>query len=162
VVTTHAPGLPAPAAEASARSARAVLDRLPLRERPPVLAGSSHPLSAPGRPEPNPGVDFLMARAREHSASDRLVVLIIGAPTDVASALLIDPTLADRVEIVAMAFDSWPRGGDPFNVRNDVRAWQVVLASRAPLAVGDVAATRRELAMTREKARALLGDRGPA
>jgi inosine-uridine nucleoside N-ribohydrolase len=61
-----------------------------------------------------------------------------------------------------MGFDAWPEGGDPWNVKNDVRAWQVLLASRAPIVVGDTAVCRRPLAMTPARARALFpGEQEP-
>ncbi len=159
VVTTHAPTLAAPAAETSARVARDVLDHLPLRFRPPVIPGSSMPLAG-RKPQPNPGVDFLLRRSRPHSPERRLDLLLTGAATDVASALLIDPSLADRIRVIAMGFNNWPQGTDPFNVKNDVTAWQVLLASRAPVVVGDTAVTNRYLRMTREKARELFYSRG--
>ena len=147
IVTTHAPSLAPPAAETSARVAVALLGLIGPEARPRVIAGSSRPLEG-DRPRPNPGVEFLIDQARGRSADDRLVVVVIGAATDVASALLIDPTLADRITIVAMGFDGWPEGGDPWNVKNDVRAWRVLLESRAPLVVGDGAIGKRHLAMT--------------
>ncbi|MBX6314823.1 MAG: nucleoside hydrolase, partial [Isosphaeraceae bacterium] len=140
----------------------AVLDRLPLKARPRIEAGSSRPLESRSRPRPNPGVDLLIEQARGHAPDDRLVVLVLGAATDVASALLVDPTWADRVEIVAIGFDRWPEGGDPWNVKNDVAAWQVLLGSRAPIVVGDIAVTRRHLKMDAAQANALLSDRGEA
>jgi purine nucleosidase len=160
IVTSHAPNLKPPAAESSARVAREVLDRLPLKARPPVIPGSSVPLADKAQARRNDGVEFLLAAARGRSTDDRLVIAIIGPATDVASALLVDPTLADRITIVAMGFDSWPEGKDPWNVKNDVRAWQVVLESRAPIVVGDAAVTRRHLLMTRPKAHALLDGHG--
>ena len=93
-----------------------------------MIAGSSRPLEG-DTPRPTPGVEFLIDQARGRSADDRLVVVVLGAATDVASALLIDPTLADRITIVAMGFDGWPEGRDPWNVKNDVRAWRVLLES---------------------------------
>jgi hypothetical protein len=52
-----------------------------------------------------------------------------------------------------MAFDEWPRGGDPFNVRNDVAAWQVVMDSPVPLTVADGEVTKRSLTLTRKQAK---------
>lgn len=156
VVTTHAPNLRAPAAETAACVAHEVLDRLPLADRPPVVVGANEPISD-RTARPNAGAEFLLEQARGHGAGDRLVVLVIGAATDVAAALLADETVGDRIEIVAMAFDGWPDGGDVFNVRNDVTAWQVVIDSRAPVVVGDAAVTNRELSLSREGATALFG-----
>lgn len=156
IVTTHAPNLVAPAAETAVRVAAEVLDHLDFAKTIPVMAGSSIPLSD-GQPWPNPGVDFIIEQARDCRTSDRLVVLVIGAATDLASALLIDASLGDRIEIIAMAFDAWPDGGDSFNVRNDLSAWRVLLASTAPITVGDAVVTRRDLALTSRQAEQWLG-----
>ncbi len=155
IVTTHAPNLAPPAAETSARAAVALLDLIGPKDRPRVIAGSSRPLEG-DKPRFNPGVEFLIDQARGRSADDRLVVVVLGAATDVASALWIDPTFADRITIVAMGFDGWPEGNDPWNVKNDVRAWRVLLESRAPIVVGDGAIGKRHLAMTGAKARNLF------
>ena len=90
IVTTHAPNLAPPAAETSARAAVALLDLIGPTARPRVIAGSSRPWKATS-PDPNPGVEFLIEQARGRSADDRLVVVVIGAATDVASALLDRP-----------------------------------------------------------------------
>ena len=162
VITTHAPGLASPAAETAARNARDVLDHLPLLIRPPVLAGSSVPLSDKAVPLQNAGVYFILGESRSFTSSNRLTVLVTGAATDVASALLVDPTLGDRIQIVAMGFNKWPEGTDPFNVKNDIKAWQVLLESRAPIVVGDTTVTDRHLRMTRERAKELFDSHGDA
>jgi inosine-uridine nucleoside N-ribohydrolase len=160
VVTTHAFFLPKPEAEFTAKAAREVLAQMPVRTPPPVIPGSSVALTDKTTPLPNAGVDFLLQQSRTFSPQNRLTVLVIGAATDVASALLTDPTLGDRIAIVSMAFNLWPDGGDEWNVKNDPMAWQVLLESRAPITVGDQAVCKRDLAMTPQKADALLGPYG--
>ena len=163
VVTTHAgsyPLLVAPAAETSARVAKEVLARLPLAKLPKVIAGSSEPLKAKTEPRPGAGVDFILSEARSFDRTRPLTVLVIGAATDLASALLTDPKLAERIEIVAMGFDKWPVGNDLFNVKNDFMARQVVLESPAPIVVADSSVTLEHLRMTREAARTLFYHRG--
>jgi purine nucleosidase len=159
IVTTHAPNLPAPAAQESARITATVLDTIGQAERPPLFAGSDSPLSGQ-TPIPNAGVDFIIAQSQGFGPENRLPVLVLGAATDVGSALLIDPRLGDRIEIIAMAFDGWPDGHDGFNVRNDVTAWQVILESSAPITCGDAASTIRHLALTVEEANTLFGEYG--
>lgn len=159
VVTTHAPGL---TPSASVESVHSVLAGLNLPRTPPVVAGSPVPLKDRNTPRVNPGVELILRESRVRHPGGRIVVVAIGAATDVASALLADPTLADRVEVVAMGFDAWPEGGDPWNVKNDVKAWQVLLESTVPLVVGDGAVGKRDLLMTRESARQRLGRTGPA
>jgi inosine-uridine nucleoside N-ribohydrolase len=87
-------------------------------------------------------------------------VLSIGAATDAASAILEDPTIADRITIVAMGFEDWPDGGEEFNIKNDRLAWQVILNSRVPLVVGSAAAARRSLRMTPAGAAARVRSHG--
>jgi purine nucleosidase len=158
VVTTHTGSyaiLPAPAAESTARVANELLDHLLLSKRPLVIAGSTQPLRAKAEPQRCPGVDFILRTSHGFDRTRPLTVLVIGAATDLASALLVDPSLAERIEIVAMAFSKWPEGDDMFNVKNDVKAWQVLLESPAPIVVADGSVTLEHLRMTRERARSL-------
>lgn len=162
VVTTHTgnhPILAPPAAESSARIANEVLDHLTLRSRPPVIAGSSVPLGS-RTPLQNPGVDRILSESHGFTANHRLTVIVIGAATDTASAILLDPTIAARIQIVAMAFKRWPEGGDDFNVVNDPIAWQILLDSGAPIVIGDSAVTQRDLLMTAKHAHAALDESG--
>jgi inosine-uridine nucleoside N-ribohydrolase len=161
VVTTHAPGH---SSSAAAESANAVLDllELPRERKPRVVAGSNRPLGSKTTGIASPGVDLILKETRDGSPDARIKLLAIGAATDVASALLLDSSLADRVEVVAMGFDSWPEGRDPWNVKNDVKAWQVLLASRVPLVVGDGAVCKRCLRMTVEDAHQKLDRLGRA
>lgn len=76
----------------------------------------------------------LVRRARAHSAADPLYVVAIGAITNVASALLLDPSIAERIVVVWLgghSFDS-PDMRE-FNLRQDVAAARVVFNSAAPL-----------------------------
>jgi purine nucleosidase len=156
VVTTHAPNLAAPAAETAAGYARELAGKLPSKSRPTIFVGSSKPLVDASKPLGNSGVDFLIEQAKGRSNDNRLTVVVLGAATDVASALLTDPTWADRITIVAMGFNGYPQGGDPWNVKNDRIAWRILLDSRAPIVVGDVDITKRLLRMTPDRAHTLL------
>jgi inosine-uridine nucleoside N-ribohydrolase len=82
------------------------------------------------------GADFIVSASRSYSEKDRLLNLTTGATTDVASALLGDPALPERVEILTMSFDSWPEGIDPWNIKNDPLAYKVILDSDAPITIG--------------------------
>ncbi len=145
IVTTHAPNLKAPAAESSAAAAREVMGVLKPRRPPPVIAGSSLPLPPSGSPRPSLGTEFILELSKGFSPARRLTVIALGAATDVASALLLDPGAADRIEVKAVAFEGWPRGGDPWNVKNDPVAWRAILASRVPIEIGPVETCLRHL-----------------
>ncbi len=154
VVTTHTGSHPLPDTPAiyTASVARDVLEHLPLDDVPPVVPGSSLPLADRHCARPGPGVDQLLAAAEGFTRETPLTVLAIGAATDLASALLLEPALSGRIEVVAMGFNAWPKGNDPFNVKNDIAAWQVLLDSDVPLTVGDSAVCLSHLQMTPEAA----------
>ncbi len=138
VVTSHAPNLAKPATETAAKQASGWLAKLrPKHGRPlpKVVAGSSEPIAAEGQPRKGPGTEALLKAAEGFDPKNRLTVVMIGAATDVASALLIDPNWADRVRLVTMGFGDWPVGGDPWNVKNDPIAWRTILRSRVPLVI---------------------------
>jgi inosine-uridine nucleoside N-ribohydrolase len=157
VVTTHSPNF---TSADSAKAARTWLDRLPFKQKPTVVAGSGKPLPDLKTPLPNPGVDLILKESRSGTEERRVVVFVIGAATDIASAILLDPTIADRIEVIAMGFSAWPEGGDPWNVKNDVRAWQVLLGSKVRLTVGDAAVCKRHLPMSVSRSRFLFGATG--
>jgi purine nucleosidase len=163
ILSAHAPSLPAPSAHATYLVLRdEVENHLGLRVHPPLFEGSSLPLVDIKTPRPNPGVDFLIRESRSFTPENRLTVLTIGAATDVASALLVDPTLADRIHIVAMGFkDSGPTGGQEYNVQNDPHAWQVLLRSNAPITIGAGDVCQKYLALQFDEARDLIASHGP-
>lgn len=162
VITTHASSIGFSSA-ASAKTAAEVIARVPPAAGsppPPVVPGSDSPLQEVTTPRESPGVDMLLELSRSHSASRRLVVLATGAGTDVASAILKDPSVVSRVTVVAMGFDDWPGGGDGFNVKNDPLAWRIILDSDVPVVVASGAAARRGLRLTRAEGAALMRSHG--
>ncbi|CAA0114222.1 Pyrimidine-specific ribonucleoside hydrolase RihB [Halioglobus japonicus] len=76
----------------------------------------------------------LVALAQEERES-RLVVVANGAITNVASALLIDPSIAEDIVIVwTAAYPSfWPHPNNSFNLVQDIDAARVVFESGAPV-----------------------------
>ncbi len=82
----------------------------------------------------SPAARDLAARAAGYSPDKPLYVLAIGAITNVASALLIDPTIADKIVIVWLGGTAahWPNTLE-FNMMQDVAAARVVFGSGAAL-----------------------------
>jgi purine nucleosidase len=162
IISAHAPTVPDPSAHYTYRVLVDVVEnRMRIAVHPPLFEGSSLALSSRTAPRPNPGVDFIVRASKSFSQDNRLSILTIGAATDVASALLEDPSLADRIRVVAMGFKSWPDGGDEYNVANDVKAWQVILRSRVPVVVGCGDVCRATLALTPAQAKDLVASHGP-
>jgi len=162
IISAHAPTVPAPAANYTYRVlVDEVENHLGMSVHPPLFEGSNLPLENDHAPRGNAGVDFIIESSRSFVPDHRLFVLAIGAATDVASVILQDPTVVDRIQVVAMGFRDWPDGGDEFNVANDVKAWQVILRSRVPVVIGCGNVCQAALALTPAQAKALVAARGP-
>jgi purine nucleosidase len=135
-------------------------NRLDMVAHPPVLAGSDGPIAAPDKPNDNEGVRFLIEQSRRFSPTERLNVLVIGSHTDVASAILADPTIVQRIRVIMMGMYGWPAGNDEWNVKNDADAARVVFGSGVPLVVGCSEVCIRDLSFTTEECQALVGGIG--
>ena len=157
ILTSHAPDLASPAAERSAEAVRRLVEKLGVEPAPVVVVGASERLVDRATPRPSAASKWLLEQSKSFDAKHRLTLALLGPATDLASALLIDPSLSDRVEVVATAFQRWPEGGDSYNVKNDPAAWRVLLESRTPLTIVDQTLTTRRLALSRDDLRERFG-----
>ena len=109
-----------------------LLDRLPQHRATPVHHGARTWLPAPDQPVASPAATDLVRRAGE--ADEPLFVVALGAPTNVASALLMEPGIADRIVVVWLGGNPryWHRAIE-FNVEQDIHASHVLLDSGVPL-----------------------------
>lgn len=82
-------------------------------------------------------VDFIVAEARAAAPEDPLILLPIGKMTNVALALVADPSIASRVRVVWLG-SNWPDPGE-YNLDNDTQSASFVVDSAAPL---DIAVVR--------------------
>jgi inosine-uridine nucleoside N-ribohydrolase len=101
-------------------------------QKVPVFSGSEQWLTEAGHPVPSPAADDLIERSR--TGDSPLYVVAIGAPTNVASALLADPTLAGRIVVVWLGGHAlnWGDAAE-FNLKQDPDASRVLLDSGVPL-----------------------------
>ena len=99
-----------------------------------VLRGSTSYLPDEKTPCPSAAAEDLCRRAMDYSPEKPLYVVAIGAITNVASALLMRPEIADRVVVVWLGGNAlhWHDNVE-FNIRQDVAAARVVFGSGAPL-----------------------------
>jgi purine nucleosidase len=161
IVSAHAPSLPAPSAHATFEILRDEVERrLGMVMHPPLFEGSSLPLADKKTPRSNAGVDFIIESSKRFAKDRRLVVLTIGAATDVASAILEDPSIADRISVVAMGFRNLNEGGKEYNVENDPKAWQAILDSDVPVTIGSGDVCQRDLALSFDGAKKLISAHG--
>lgn len=107
---------------------------IPQAEGVPVFRGATRFLRSDLVPDDNPAARDLIARAMARENDAPLYVVAIGAITNVASALLLEPAIAGHIVVVWL-------GGHPthwdhtreFNLWEDVPAAQVLLDSGVPL-----------------------------
>ncbi len=101
-----------------------------------VFRGSERYLADDQTPVESAAATHLIETAMTASADAPLYVLVIGAPTNVASALLLAPEIIERVVLLWTAgypttvTDTWQ---DSFNMQQDIRASQLLFDSGAPL-----------------------------
>ncbi|MBQ7679376.1 MAG: nucleoside hydrolase [Butyrivibrio sp.] len=97
-----------------------------------VLHGAPHALPDGQTPVESEGAQRIIEEAMKED--DRpLYVLFLGPLTDMASALLMEPRIADRCTAIWIGGGPYPTGGPEFNLGNDITAANVVFGSRLPV-----------------------------
>jgi inosine-uridine nucleoside N-ribohydrolase len=129
-----APGAGPDSIERSAGVARELLDAAGATGKIPVLRGSQ-PIRYYGYPSESEGASFIIAEANKASPENPLWVVILGAATTTASALLLEPSIFANIRCVfhARSEYSWPERSLQFNVKGDIHAARSLLACGAPL-----------------------------
>ncbi len=102
----------------------------------PVKHGSD-PLVYSKRPQPSEGVDFIIERAMAAEKDNPLWIVGLGAATNIASAYLTAPEIAERVVVLWHGRTQWPLRCWNFNAVNDLKAVRALFSSALPLALFD-------------------------
>ena len=94
-----------------------------------VYRGSTRYLPDEKTPVISPAAEDMVERSRDYDAQNPLVIVAIGAITNVASAILLDPTILERVVIVWLGgnCNEW-HDYHEFNLEQDVAAARIVLS----------------------------------
>lgn len=87
----------------------------------PVKRGAE-PFQFRERPPDSEGVRFIIERARASTPEQPLWLVLLGPATDAAAALLLDPSIAERMIVFWHGRTQWPVRCWNFNVTNDVKA----------------------------------------
>jgi inosine-uridine nucleoside N-ribohydrolase len=113
-----------------------LLDLMKLPADGLVYKGATDFLGPGRKPQHSAAATDLIARAMASPPEDPLYVIALAAITNIASAILIEPRIKDRIVIVWLGGHAlfWPNTRE-FNLRQDVPAAQVVFDSGAPLAM---------------------------
>lgn len=101
--------------------------RLPATVR--VENGAPRALPDEKTPVPSEGAKLIISEALSDDPRP-LYVAFLGPLTDMASALLMEPSIAQRnVTVIWIGGRDWPKGGWEYNLKNDVHAANVVFGS---------------------------------
>ena len=114
--------------EASAREVDRILTKAGIGGKYPIRRGAP-PMRYQYQPSEAEGVDFIIAKAMASTPEDPLWVVGLGAATDIASAYLKEPRIAERVRVFWHFRTRWPDRCWNFNVIGDVRAARIVFHS---------------------------------
>tara|TARA_R110000868_G_scaffold34383_4_gene124016 strand:+ start:5692 stop:6591 length:900 start_codon:yes stop_codon:yes gene_type:complete len=107
-----------------------ILDLMDLSGSIPVANGAAAALPDENTAVPSAGAQMIIDHAM--ADDDRpLYVAFLGPLTDMASALLMEPRIAERnVVCVWIGGGTWPVGGREFNLMNDIASANVVMRSK--------------------------------
>lgn len=111
-----------------------VLKMLELMDFPKELAfrGAVHQLQDEKTPVESPGARLIIEEAMKESDMP-LYVIFLGPLTDMASAYLMEPRIADRLTCIWIGGAKYPEGGYEYNLNNDVKSARVVMNSNIPV-----------------------------
>jgi inosine-uridine nucleoside N-ribohydrolase len=96
-----------------------------------------------------PAVDELIKKAHEGSAENPLYVIAIGAISNVASALIKDPSIKEKIVVIWLGGNAlyWPHSYD-FNLKQDVGGAQILFDCGVPLVMVPCAGVTTHLTTT--------------
>ena len=151
--------------ELSYEEIQRVLELSPVSYDGPVLYGSRQTMTATGgEPVPSDAADNIVSRAMQ-DRDETLYVLALGSLTNVASAVLMEPRIRERICVVALG--GWPyhvAGFHDFNFIQDIKAAQAVFDSGVAMVhvtgfgVSELLRTTRWEMMQQVKGRGRIGD----
>ena len=118
-------------ATASLEEVRKVLQLMDAEEYP-SFPGAQVPMRDELTPIDSEGARFIIEEAMRDDPHP-LFIACQGAVTDVASALLMEPAIAERMTAVWIGGGAYPKGGFEFNVAQDIAAANVLMKSGMPI-----------------------------
>lgn len=97
-----------------------------------IVLGASSPLPDETTPIPSDGVNYIIEEALKDDPRP-LYIGLQGAITDLASAILLNPEICQKMTAIWIGGGVYPKGGFEFNLMQDIHAANVVFSSTMPL-----------------------------
>jgi len=127
-----------------------------------AFRGSTNWLQDLEKPERSPAVVDLIERARKSSPQDPLYVAAVGAITNVANAILIEPAIIQNIVVVWLGGNghTWPHQRE-FNFRQDLKASRIIFDSGVPFVQLPCTPVVTHFTTTVPEMERYVGGRGP-
>ena len=109
-----------------------VMDLMGVKDQYPVKIGAPRGLEDEKTPIDSEGARLIIEEAMKDDKRP-LYIACQGAVTDVASALLMKPEIADRMTVIWIGGGDYPKGGFEFNLMMDIHAVNVIFSSEVPV-----------------------------
>ena len=109
-----------------------ILDLMHLTGKVPVYEGAGDAMPDEKTPVDSAGARFIIEEAMKDD--DRpLYIGLQGSVTDLASAILMEPAICERMTAIWIGGGNYPEGGQEFNLMQDIHAANVLFSSSMPL-----------------------------
>lgn len=127
-----------------------------------VFKGSRTYLPDENTPVVSPAAEDLCERAMHYTSENPLYVVAIGAITNIASALLMKPEIAERIVIIWLGGNARHCAHNKeFNLMQDVAAGRVVMQSEAPFVQLPCDGVVSEFRISKQELLYWLADKNP-
>lgn len=118
--------------EASYDEVIKILELMGVKDKYNVALGSPDPMADRETPISSPGADLIIEEAMREDERP-LYIACLGAITDLACAYLKEPKIAERLTAIWIGGGTYPKGGQEFNMMQDINAVNVLFSSAMPI-----------------------------
>lgn len=119
-------------AQASVNEIQKVLKLMDITNDYEVYKGAEYPLQGENTPNISDGAKFIVEEAMKEDKHP-LFIACQGGITDLASAILMEPSICERLTAIWIGGGVYPKGGFEFNLKQDIAAANIVMKSPMPL-----------------------------
>ena len=120
------------AMERSYRELETIFDKMGFPKEGMLFHGAGHAMPSKVEPVDSEGARLIIREAMKEDPRP-LFVTFLGPLTDLASAYLLEPRIANRLTAIWIGGGAYPNGGAEFNLGNDIAAANCVFSSPIPL-----------------------------
>ena len=119
-------------AQASYDEVEKVLNLMHVKDEFPVYLGSEYPLADDHTPRVSEAAKFIVEEAMKEDPHP-LFIACQGSITDLASAIMMEPKICERMTAIWIGGGIYPEGGREFNLFQDLNAANILFNSKMPV-----------------------------